>query len=257
MPAGWPASLGCVQPDFVRHHALACTCSGRACNSLKPLSSSAHSISTGMPSRSSHLRSSRPSVDRLAGREAWLARLVGRHCLRRHLAVSLAVSAGVAVILAAGLDAAHEALAAEHDAVRHHLALGDRRAEPPGRAQQHVALGGLAQAAAGGARGDHRLDQHRHRGCRRIERVVGHVAPRLGGPQRRPAGPNGGEEIGFARDAEEALELAGEIGTGAVLDQRRGAHCARAEAALARGCATPPATARRSPARSAARRGRA
>ena len=98
----------------------------------------------------------------------------------------------------------------------HHRTLGDRRTEPPGRAQQHVALGGLAQATAGSPRGDHGLDQHRHRRRRRIKRVVGHVATRLRGPQRRPAGPNGGEEIGFARDAEEALELTSEIGVGRI-----------------------------------------
>ena len=37
-------------------------CSGRACSILMPSSSSAHSISTGPPARSSHLRNSRASV---------------------------------------------------------------------------------------------------------------------------------------------------------------------------------------------------
>ena len=180
-----------------------------------------------------------------------------RHRLRRHLASHLAVAAGVAMILAAGLHGAHEALAAEHDAVGHHLALRDRRAEPPGRAEQHVAFGGLAQAAAGGTRGDERLDQHRHRGRGGIEAVVGHVAARVGGPQRGPAGAHRGEEILLVVDAEEAFELAGEIGVGAILDQRRGAHRPRARAHLRGGCARPQAAARRSPARSAARRGRA
>ena len=73
-------------------------------------------------------------------------------------------------------------------------------------------------------RGDQRLDQHRHRGVGRIEAVVLHVAPRIGGPQRGPAGAHRGEEIGFAVEAEEALELPGEIGAGAILDQRRRAH---------------------------------
>ena len=54
--------------------------------------------------------------------------------------------------------------------------------------------------------------------------MVFHVAARIGGPQRRPAGAHGGEEFGFVAEAEEALELAGEIGAGAILDQRRGTH---------------------------------
>ncbi len=167
----------------------------------------------------SALRIRRPSVTACpASRQGSRASASGTAC-----GAVPAVAAGLAVILAAGLDRAHEALAAEHDAVGHHLALRDRRAEPPGGADQHLAVGGLAQAAAGGARRDQRLDQHRHRGVGRIEPVVVHVAARIGGPQRRPAGAHRGEKLGFVGDAEEALELAGEIGAGAILDQRRGA----------------------------------
>ncbi len=160
-----------------------------------------------------------PERHRLPGVETGLARKLFRHRLRRRAHVS----AGLAVILAAGLDRAHEALAAEHDAVGHHLALRDRRAEPPGGADQHLAFGGLAQAAARRARRDHRLDQHRHRGSGRIESVVVHVAACIGGPQRRPAGAHRGEKLSLVDDAEEAFELAGEVGAGAILDQRRGA----------------------------------
>jgi hypothetical protein len=76
--------------------------------------------------------------------------------------------------------------------------------------KQHVAVGGLAQTAAGGARGDQRLHQHRHRGVGGIEIVLRHRAARIGGPQRRPAGAQRGEEFGVVGDAEKAFELAGE-----------------------------------------------
>ena len=44
------------------------------------------------------------------------------------------------------------------------------------------------------------------------------------GPQRRPAGTYRGKKFGFIGKPEEALELAGEVGAGTVLDQRGGAH---------------------------------
>jgi hypothetical protein len=88
-----------------------------------------------------------------------------------------------------------------------------------------VAFGGFAQAAAGRASIDQRLDQHRHRGRCGIEPVVRHVAAGVGGPQRRPARAHRGQKISVVVDAEEAFKLAGEIGIGgAVLDQGRGAH---------------------------------
>jgi hypothetical protein len=46
------------------------------------------------------------------------------------------------MILATRIDAVHEALAAERDAIGHHFALRDRRAKTPGRRQQHLAFGG-------------------------------------------------------------------------------------------------------------------
>ena len=127
-------------------------------------------------------------------------------------------------MLAAGFVAAEKAVTAEHDAVRHHFALGDCRAEPPGGAEQHVAVGGFAQTAARGARGNERLHQHRHRGVGRIEIVLRHIAARIAGPQRRPAGAQRGQELGVVVDAEKTLELAGKIGIGAILDQRRRTH---------------------------------
>jgi len=47
---------------------------------------------------------------------------------------------------------------------------------------------------------------------------------RIAGPKRRPAGPHRGEKLGLRGESEEALELAGKVGVGAVLDQRRGTH---------------------------------
>ena len=54
--------------------------------------------------------------------------------------------------------------------------------------------------------------------------MLGHVSPRVGGPQCRPAGTQGGEEFGFIGDAEKAFELAGEACIGAVFDQSRGSY---------------------------------
>src|SRR5262249_31352829 len=48
IPAGWPLSPGCLS-QISSGTVIGSTCSGRACSSLKPVSSSAHSISTGMP----------------------------------------------------------------------------------------------------------------------------------------------------------------------------------------------------------------
>jgi hypothetical protein len=87
-----------------------------------------------------------------------------------------------------------------------------------------LALGGLAQASARRLGHDQRLDEHRHGGIGGIEPVVLHVAARVGGPQRRPAGAHGGQHIGFIVETEEALELAGEVGAGPVLDQSGRAH---------------------------------
>src|SRR5690348_62607 len=84
-----------------------------------------------------------PKRHGLAGAETRLAREIGRHGLRANLP---AVAAGVAMVLAAGLDLPHETLAAEHDAIGHDLALRNCRAETPCGAEQHPALRGLAQA---------------------------------------------------------------------------------------------------------------
>ena len=54
--------------------------------------------------------------------------------------------------------------------------------------------------------------------------MLSHVSPRVGGPQCRPAGAQGGEEFGLIGDAEKAFELAGEACIGAVFDQSRGSY---------------------------------
>ena len=53
--------------------------------------------------------------------------------------------AGVPMAFAAGFDRAQETVLTEHDTVRHHLALRDRRAESPGGGNQHLPFGGLAE----------------------------------------------------------------------------------------------------------------
>jgi hypothetical protein len=165
-----------------------------------------------MPSTSSE-------ADRLPGLQRGRGRERSRDGLDRWAA---AVAASRAMVLAPRFDLAQEPLPAEHDAIRHHLALRDCGAETPGRAEQYVALGGTAEAAARGARGNKRLDQHGHRRVARIEAMVCHVAARVGGPQRRPAGAYRSEEICLVVEPEKALELSGEGGAGPVLDERRG-----------------------------------
>ena len=57
--------------------------------------------------------------------------------------------------------------------------------------------------------------------------MVLHVAAGVGGPQRRPAGAHRGQKLRLVGKAEETFELAGKIGAGAILNQRRGAHRTR------------------------------
>jgi len=159
--------------------------------------------------------------DGLPGVETGGRDKLARHRLRDGAAQ---MCAAFRMILAARLDAAQKSLAREHDAVRHDLTLRDGGAEPPGRADQHVPVGGLAQAAARCARIDKRLDQHRHGRVRGGEAVALHPAPRGAGPQRRPTGAHGCQEGGLVVDAKEAFELAGEVCALGILDQRGGPH---------------------------------
>ena len=173
------------------------------------------------PASCSHLRSSRPSVTASPGvRHGSFTRSL-RHQLRR----GDAVVAGVAMALAAGLRrcaGSRSSTSTMRSGTTSPCAIAEPRPQvaeisiwpsavslrpPPERARRHQ-----------------RLDQHPHRGVGRRQAVIVHVAARMRGPQRRPAGAHGGEEFGFVGEAEEALELAGEIGALAVLDQRRGAH---------------------------------
>src|SRR5262245_50844301 len=57
--------------------------------------------------------------------------------------------------------------------------------------------------------------------------MIVHVAPRIGGPQRRPASSHCSEKRGLVVDAQKAFELAGEVRTLAVLDQRGRAYRTR------------------------------
>ena len=112
----------------------------------------------------------------------------------------------------------------ERDAVRNHLPLRERRAQPPGRGDQHLPVRRPAEAAPGGLRLNQRLDQNGHRGSRRRQAVRLHVAAGARGPQRGPAGAYRGEEFGLVAQAQKALELPGETCVLAVLDERRGAN---------------------------------
>ncbi len=128
------------------------------------------------------------------------------------------------VILAAGHHAEKFSVTGEFVAVGGYFALGYRRAEAPGCAQDHAAFRGLAEAAAGCAGVHERLNEDAHGGIGGVDIVSCHVAQGAGGPQRAPAGTDGGDEVGFAFEAEIAFELAGEAGAEAVLDQGGGTH---------------------------------
>ncbi len=157
----------------------------------------------------------------LAGFQAGRAYQFIRHFFRRGGgAIAGIMHAGLAMMLAAGFVRTHEPVAAQHDAVRHDLALGNRRAEAPCRADQHLAVGGFAQAAARGASHDQRLNQHRHRRVGGILLDLRHRSPCGRRPQRRPAGAQHGEKFCVLTHAEKALELAGKVRIGAILDQR-------------------------------------
>ena len=122
------------------------------------------------------------------------------------------------MMLAARLVGSDESLTAEHDAIRHNFALCNRRAQAPRGADEHLAVRSLAQAAAGGARGDERLDQHRHGRAGRVLLMLRHRAAGIGGPQRRPTGTQSDQEFGVCTNAEKAFELAGKIRIGAIFD---------------------------------------
>ena len=128
------------------------------------------------------------------------------------------------MVLAAGGDVAKVAVPAELEPIGGDFTLRNRGSQTPGRAHQHRIVSRPAQSAAGGAGAHQRLDQHRHRGVRRIQIVRRHVAQRARRPQRGPAAAHRGDEIGFAFEAEVALELAGKAGTVAILDQGGGPH---------------------------------
>ena len=110
----------------------------------------------------------------------------GRHGLGRGRA---AMTARDGVILTARRDVTDRSVSIELEAIGRDLTLRDRCAEAQRRVDQHSAVGGLAQSAAGGARVHERLHEHGHGGFRGIEIVSGHVAQRARGPERGPARP--------------------------------------------------------------------
>src|SRR5215813_740939 len=80
MPAGCPLRPGCLR-QISSGMVIGSTMSGRACSSLKPRWSSAHSISTGPPTTVSALRIMRPSVTACAAsRHGALTSSLGTAC---------------------------------------------------------------------------------------------------------------------------------------------------------------------------------
>ena len=230
MPAGWPLRPGCLQPDLVRHD--------RRLDRERPRLQQLEARHRRAPIRSRPGRRGRLPPCASGGRASPPVRRRGRARATR----SLGTACGMAP--APWPQVSRWSLRPASIVRRKPWRESTMRsgttspcaiAEPSPQValMQHLAFGGLAQAAARGARVDQRLDQHRHRGIGGREVVVLHVAARIGGPQRRPAGAHRGEEIRLVVDAKEALELAGEIGALAVLDQCRGAHRARRGAARA------------------------
>ena len=120
---------------------------------------------------------------------------------------------------------AQRAFTSEYDAIRHHLALSNGRAQSPGGVEHHLFLRGATQAAAGDSSGDQRLDQDGHRGICGACTMRRHIAQHARRPRRRPARAHGGDEVGFGFHAEIAFELAGEARPKAIFDQCRRAYC--------------------------------
>ena len=162
-------------------------------------------------------------LDRLMLVEAGLAHQLGRDCLRHGARL---MPAGFPVVLATGIDRAHRTVRPQSDAIGDDLALGDGGAEAPRGADEHPAVGRPAEAASGGVRFHERLDKHGHGCLGGVQLVVVHVAAHARRPQRRPARAHGRHERRLVGHAQKAHELAGEVGACAILDQRRGAHCA-------------------------------
>ena len=186
--AGAPADAGRMavqpgmpQPNLVRHDRRS-TCSGRDCRSLKPPSSIAHSISTGTPAVvplcAAAGRASPPR--RRRGR---LAHEIFRHQLGRRDAVR----AGVAMILAAGLDRAQEATSAStmRSGTTSPCAMAEPR--PQVARNQHLAFGGFAQAAARGSAPRPAAGSARPSRCRP---ATGHDCPCSGARARSTAPPS-------------------------------------------------------------------
>ena len=135
----------------------------------------------------------------------------------------------------------------------HRLVRGGARPDAPGRLLDHRVVGGhrpahhrlaepprggdhdLVAAAGRGVRGeqdargvgppfatDHLLHDDGQRDLRRVDLAPGPVGHRPGGPQRRPAVADGGEQRIVAADVEERVLLAGEARALEVLGGRRG-----------------------------------
>ena len=146
-PAACPLSRGCCS-QISSGTCAGCRWSGRACSSLNPSSSSAHSISTGIPTTSSARWSRRPisracasSRHGAATSADGTASVVGRPA---------AVAAGDGVVLSAGghVDEAPPSRPSSNRlGVTSPCAIEDPR--PPGRAHQHAVVGRPAQSAAG------------------------------------------------------------------------------------------------------------
>ena len=128
------------------------------------------------------------------------------------------------MVFASGGDVRELALARELVAVGRDFALRDRGAEAPRRGKQHAAVGGLAQTAARSDRRYQRLYEQRHGGIGGIGIVRRHVAQRARGPQRSPARFDRRQEILFAFEADEALELPREARAETIFDERGRAH---------------------------------
>jgi hypothetical protein len=129
------------------------------------------------------------------------------------------MAAGDRVVLSPGGHVAKLAVPSELEPIGRDLALCNRRSEAPGRAHEHPVVGRPAQSTAGRTGVYERLNEHRHRGVRRIQTVRRHVAQGPCGPQRGPTATHGGDEIGLALESQVALELPGKAGTVAILDE--------------------------------------
>ena len=195
-----------VQRGDAPHQAV----TGRAWRTNSAPSSIAHSMSCGIPSRSSR---SRPTAASSASCSSSSVRAAPRSGAQRLLARAAGVVADDRVRLRGERLALDPPVARQDVLVRRHLAGDDRLAEPEHRLDHHAVAAAARRVDreqhAGDVRLDHPLHDDRH--VEVVERALARaVEQRALGEERRPAVAHAADHLGRAADVQVGLLLAGE-----------------------------------------------